>query len=333
MFTKRKASRFLRTVPAMIGAAAVLLAQASPGLAGQYPEKPIHLIVPYAPGGTTDIVSRVLAQALGKELSQPVVVENRAGAGGMVGAAALARAEADGYTLGTATVSTVATGPLTAAKPSYDPLKAFTPVGLIAFVPNVLTVYPGIPAQNLKEFVSLLKANPGKYSFASSGVGSIAHLDGELFKSLTDVQMTHVPYRGSGPALNDTAAGQVAAQFDNLSSSLAFIQAGKLRALAVASEKRVPQLPDVPTYAEAGIPQMNNMAWFGVVGPKGLPDPVRDRLLSAMSKVLSDPAVIEIMHRNGAEPKAMTPQAFGQVIEREYALRKRIVEERHITIE
>jgi len=296
-----------------------------------YPDKPIQLVVPYAPGGTTDIVGRLVAQELGRQLGQPVIVENRAGAGGMVGAAAVARARPDGYTLGVATVSTLATAPLTASRPAYDPLADFTPVSLIAYVPNVLTVYPGTPAQTLAEFVALLRANPGKYSYASSGVGSIAHLDGELFKSLAHVDMVHVPYRGSGPALNDTAAGQVAAQFDNLSSSLAFVQAGRLRALAVASDARAAQLPDVPTYAEAGLPEMNNMAWFGLVGPADLPADVRDALAGATARALAQPAVAQAMRRNGADARATSPAEFAAIIQKEYTLRKGIVDERHIT--
>lgn len=326
----------LRALQAFRAAAPILgiLAVLAPAAAqAQYPVKPIRLLVPYAAGGTTDIVGRVLAQALGTQLGQPVIVENRAGAGGMVGAAAVVRAEADGYTLGMATVSTLATAPLTASKPSYDPMTDFTPISLVAFVPNVLTVNPGIPAATVAQFVALLKANPGKYSYASSGVGSIAHLDGELFKALTQTDIAHVPYRGSGPALNDTAAGQVAAQFDNLSSSLAFIKAGKLRALAVASADRVPELPDVPTYAQAGLPKMNNMAWFGLVGPKNLPSDVRDILTKATARALAQPEVIAIMQRNGADPKATTAAGFTQIIQDEYALRKKIVDDQHITVD
>lgn len=311
--------------------AALMLPNAA--FAQKYPVKPIRLLVPYAPGGTTDIVGRVLAQALGAQLGQPVIVENRAGAGGMVGAAALVHSEADGYTLGMATVSTVATAPLTSRKPGYEPLTDFTPISLVANVPNVMTVNPGIPAKTVAEFVALVKANPGKYSYASSGVGSIAHLDGELFKALTKIDIVHVPYRGSGPALNDTAAGQVAAQFDNLSSSLPFIKAGKLRALAVASEQRVAELPDVPTYAQAGLPEMNNMAWFGLVGPKNLPPDIAQVLTQATAKALAQPSVIAVMRSNGAEPKATTAQEFDAIIRHEYQLRKKIVDDQHITVD
>lgn len=215
--------------------------------ADAYPNKPIRLIVPFAAGGTTDIVARVVAEGLGRELGQAVVVENRGGGGGSIGADALARSTPDGYTLGVATVSTMATNPATNPKTPYNPLKDFAPITNMVNVPNVLTVNPAVPAKSVAEFVALLKANPGKYSYASSGAGGIGHLDGELFKSLTQTDMVHVPYRGSGPALNDVIAGQVNAQFDNLPSSMPHIQAGKLRALAIAAPKRLPALPDVPT--------------------------------------------------------------------------------------
>ena len=216
--------------------------------ADPYPNKPIRLIVPFAAGGTTDIVARIVSEGLGRELGQPVVVENRGGGGGSIGADALVRSAPDGYTLGVATVSTMATNPATNPKNPYNPLTDFAPITNMVNVPNVLTVNPAVPAKNLAEFIALLKANPGKYAYASSGAGGIGHLDGELFKSLTKTDMVHVPYRGSGPALNDVIAGQVNAQFDNLPSSMPHIQAGKLRALAVAAPKRLPALPDVPTF-------------------------------------------------------------------------------------
>ncbi|WP_420997675.1 Bug family tripartite tricarboxylate transporter substrate binding protein [Cupriavidus sp. 30B13] len=308
-----------------------LFCAATVAAAETFPAKPIHLIVPYASGGTTDIVGRAMALELGKRLGQPVVVDNRGGAGGMIGAAAVARADPDGYTLGIATVSTLATAPLTSRKPSYDAMTDFTPISLIAFVPNVLTVNPGVPARSMAEFIALLKANPGKYSYATSGVGSIAHLDGELFKRLTQTQMTHVPYRGSGPALSDTVAGQVAAQFDNVTSSLAFIKSGKLRALAVASTRRIPELPDVPTYAEAGLPEMNNMAWFGLVGPRNLPPEVRKILGDAVTNALRSPEFVAVLQRNGAVPQPLTTEKFVEIIHREYKLREKIVVSQHIT--
>ena len=298
--------------------------------ADAYPNKPIRLIVPFAAGGTTDIVARVVAEGLGRELGQAVVVENRGGGGGSIGADALARSTPDGYTLGVATVSTMATNPATNPKTPYNPLKDFAPITNMVNVPNVLTVNPAVPAKSVAEFVALLKANPGKYSYASSGAGGIGHLDGELFKSLTKTDMVHVPYRGSGPALNDVIAGQVNAQFDNLPSSMPHIQAGKLRALAVAAPKRLPALPDVPTFSEGGLPEMDNMAWYGLVAPAGTPQAVIDRIHDATVKALKDPKIIQRLADGGSLVDGNTPAEYAAQIKRELELRQRIAKERNI---
>ena len=298
--------------------------------ADAYPNKPIRLIVPFAAGGTTDIVARVVAEGLGRELGQAVVVENRGGGGGSIGADALARSTPDGYTLGVATVSTMATNPATNPKNPYNPLKDFAPITNMVNVPNVLTVNPAVPAKTTAEFIALLKANPGKYSYASSGAGGIGHLDGELFKSLTKTDMVHVPYRGSGPALNDVIAGQVNAQFDNLPSSMPHIQAGKLRALAVAAPKRLPTLPDVPTFAEGGLPEMDNMAWYGLVAPAGTPQAVIDRIHDATVKALKDPKIIQRLADGGSLVDGNTPAEYAAQIKRELELRQRIAKERNI---
>lgn len=297
--------------------------------ADAYPNKPIRLIVPFAAGGTTDIVARVVAEGLGRELGQAVVVENRGG-GGSIGADALARSTPDGYTLGVATVSTMATNPATNPKTPYNPLKDFAPITNMVNVPNVLTVNPAVPAKSVAEFVALLKANPGKYSYASSGAGGIGHLDGELFKSLTQTDMVHVPYRGSGPALNDVIAGQVNAQFDNLPSSMPHIQAGKLRALAIAAPKRLPALPDVPTFAEGGLPEMDNMAWYGLVAPAGTPQAVIDRIHDATVKALKDPKIAQRLADGGSLVDGNTPAEYAAQIKRELELRQRIAKERNI---
>ncbi|CAB3829514.1 hypothetical protein LMG26858_00620 [Achromobacter anxifer] len=298
--------------------------------ADPYPNKPIRLIVPFAAGGTTDIVARVVADGLGRELGQPVIVENRGGGGGSIGADALARSTPDGYTLGVATVSTMATNPATNPKNPYNPLTDFAPITNMVNVPNVLTVNPAVPAKSLAEFIALLKANPGKYSYASSGAGGIGHLDGELFKSLTKTDMVHVPYRGSGPALNDVIAGQVNAQFDNLPSSMPHIQAGKLRALAVAAPKRLPALPDVPTFAEGGLPEMDNMAWYGLVAPAGTPQTVIDRIHDATVKALKDPKIVQRLADGGSLVDGNTPAEYAAQIKRELELRQRIAKERNI---
>ncbi len=304
----------------------------TPGAHAQdtYPNRAITWIVPFAAGGTTDIVARVVAEGLGRELGQAVVVENRGGGGGSIGADALVRSAPDGYTLGVATVSTMATNPATNPKNPYNPLKDFAPITNMVNVPNVLTVNPAVPAKTMAEFIALLKANPGKYSYASSGAGGIGHLDGELFKSLTKTDMVHVPYRGSGPALNDVIAGQVNAQFDNLPSSMPHIQAGKLRALAVAAPKRLPTLPDVPTFSEGGLPEMDNMAWYGLVAPAGTPQAVIDRIHDATVKALKDPKIIQRLADGGSLVDGNTPAEYAAQIKRELELRQRIAKERNI---
>ena len=299
-----------------------------------WPTKPIRLVVPFAPGGTTDIVARILTERLSKELGQVVVVENRAGGGGMIGAELVAKAAPDGYTLGVATVSTLATIPATTAKMPYDPVKDFTPIINLVNVPNVMTVNPkNIRVKDMKAFIALLKANPGKYSYASSGTGGISHLDGELFKALTGTFIVHIPYRGSGPALNDTIAGQVDIQMDNLPSSIPHIKAGKLHALAVMSDKRIDALPDVPTFAEVGLKEANNMAWYGLVGPAHLAPEIVAKVNTAANAALKDANVLARFAEGGSIAAGGTPQAFVQTAARELALRRDIVKKQKITLD
>ncbi len=316
-----------------LSAAAMLLAASGAVLAQAYPSHPIRLIVPFAAGGTTDIVARIVGDKLGRELGQPIVIENRGGGGGMIGADAVAKSQADGYILGVATVSTLATIPATTAKMPYDAGKDFTLIINLVKVPNVMTVNPKVPANNMKEFIALLKANPGKYSYASSGTGGISHLDGELFKVLTGTYMVHIPYKGSGPALNDTVAGQVEVEFDNLPSSIPFIKAGKLRALGMQSDKRVESLPDVPTFAELGLKEANNMAWYGLVGPAGLPKEVVAKVNAVANKTLGDPDVIRHLADGGSIPDGGTPEHFFEVAKKELALRRDIVKKQNIKLE
>jgi tripartite-type tricarboxylate transporter receptor subunit TctC len=322
-----------RRIPAAVFAAALALLPAL-GHAQTYPTKPIRLVVPFAPGGTTDIVARIVADKMSRDFGQTVIVENRAGGGGMIGADLVAKSAPDGYILGVATVSTMATIPATTAKMPYDPLKDFTPIISLVNVPNVITVNPTkVPVKDMKEFIALLKKNPGKFSYASSGTGGISHLDGELFKLLTGTFMVHIPYRGSGPALNDTIAGQVDAQMDNLPSSLPHIQSGKLRALAVMSDKRVAALPDVPTFAEVGLKAANNMAWYGIVAPAGLPPAIAQRIHDAALKALNDPDSKKRFAENGSIVDGGTAQDFDKKIRAELALRKDIVVKQKIKLE
>ncbi|WP_459615475.1 tripartite tricarboxylate transporter substrate binding protein BugE [Bordetella sp. 2513F-2] len=318
--------------PLLRAAAALILGLAAGAAAAAYPDKPVRLIVPFAAGGTTDIVARIVATGLSKELGQPVVVENRGGGGGSIGADALARSPNDGYTLGVATVSTMATNPATNPNTPYDPVKDFAPITNLVNVPNVMTINPQVPAQDMKSFIALLKANPGKYSYASSGTGGISHLDGELFKSITKTDMVHVPYRGSGPALNDTLAGQVNAQFDNLPSSIPHIKAGKLRALAVAAPKRLDYLPDVPTFAEVGLAEVNNMAWYGLLAPAGTPQEVIKKVHDAAVKALQLPEVRDRLVESGSLVDGNTPEEFAAQIQRELELRRRIAKEQNIQL-
>ena len=316
-----------------IAAAAMSLMAASPLVMAQaYPSKPVRLVVPFAPGGTTDIVARIISEKMGAALGQTVVVENKAGAGGVIGAVEVVKAAPDGYTLSMATVSTTAANPAINPKIPYDPVADFVPIMNIAATPNLIAVHPSFPAKDYKSFMQQLKSNPGKYSYASSGTGGIGHLQTELFKSLSGTFITHIPYRGAGPALNDTVAGQVPIIFDNLPSALPFVKEGRLVPIVVAAPQRLAVLPDVPTFKEMGLEPVNRMAYYGLLAPKGTPKEIIDKLHAAAKTALQDPGVRQRIEATGSLIVGNSPAEFAEQIKAELAVYRKVVAQQKLSL-
>lgn len=294
--------------------AAGFMLAALPVFAQAWPAKPIRYIVPFAPGGTTDIIARVVGEKLGAALGQQIVIDNKAGQGGSVGTAELARAAPDGYTIGGGTISSHGINATLYDKLSYDPVTSFAPITLYATQPNVLLVHPSVPANNVKDFVDLLKANPDKYSFGSAGTGTSQHISGEMFKTIAGVKMQHVPYRGSGQMLPELLGGTLPVAFDNIASAIPHIKAGKLRALAVTTAKRSAVAPDVPTLAESGLAGYELSSWQAVFAPAGTPKPVVDRLYAEIAKILQMPDVAKRLTDLGLDLSGMPPAELAALV-------------------
>jgi tripartite-type tricarboxylate transporter receptor subunit TctC len=292
------------------------LACASAAYAQAWPSKPVRYIVPFPPGGATDILARSIADKLSPTLGQPVIVENRAGAGGNLGTELAAKAAPDGYTILMVTVAQSISESLY-AKLGYNLMRDLAPVILVARVPNVMVVHPSVPARSVKEFIDYAKANPGKVNFASSGSGTSIHMSGELFKMLTGVDIVHVPYKGSAAALTDLLGGQVSVMFDNLPPSMSHIKSGKLRALAITTTTRYSTLPELPTMVEAGVPGYESSSWFGIMVPTGTPKDVVARLNAEARKIMAMPDVRERFDQQGAIASPGTPEDFDRFIRAE----------------
>jgi tripartite-type tricarboxylate transporter receptor subunit TctC len=309
------------------------LSLSAPALAQDYPSRPINLVVPFAAGGSTDLVGRIIAEAMSKELGQQVLVVNQAGAGGVLGATAVADAPADGYTILMGTIATHALSASLYATPPFDPEKDFEPISLLVTVPNVLLVNPDFPAQNVEELIALLKAEPDKHAYASSGNGTPLHLSGELFKSMTGTDMVHVPYQGSGPALVDALSGAVPIIFDNLPSATEHMKAGTLRPLGVTTLERAASFPDVPTIDEAGVPGYETNTWNALFAPAGTPDAIVARLNEAAVAAVSDPAVSARLAEVGAVVVGSSADELSAHVAAEVARWKPVVEAAGVKIQ
>ncbi|MET0680454.1 MAG: tripartite tricarboxylate transporter substrate binding protein [Burkholderiales bacterium] len=301
-----------RTIAALAGLALAVLPQLA--LAQAYPAKPVRLVVPFPPGGSTDIVARIVAQKLGERLGQQVVVENRGGAGGTIGTETVAKAAADGHTLVLATTSTHVVAPSVYAKIGYDPVKDFAPISLLAVTPYLLVVNPEVKVSSLKEFVGYVKARPGKLNYASAGTGSTTHLAMEMLKSAAGLYIVHIPYNGNGPAGTAVIAGQVEVLFGSLPAVLPHAKSGRVRPLAVGTPKRSPSLPEVPTVAESGFAGFDASLWLAIMAPAGTPPAVIDRLHKEVLAAIAAPDASDALNKAGAEPITSTPAELAGMV-------------------
>ena len=311
----------------LLAAAATLAVAGTAAAQADFPSKPLTMIVPFSAGGTTDILARIVGQALTVDLGQSVIIENKPGAGGNIGAQQAARAKADGYTVFMGTVGTHAINQALYKKLPYDPIKDFVPLSRVATVPNLLVAHPSRPYQTVQELISYAKAHPGDVTYGSPGAGASPHVSGALFQSLTGAEITHIPYKGSAPAVSDLLGNQIAIMFDNMPSAIQHVRSGKLRAIAVTTAKRSPELPDVPTIAEAGVPGYEATSWFGLWAPAGTPAPVLEKLQASLTKVLKDPAVVKKIADQGGEVVIDTPAQFDAFIKAEAAKWGKVVKD------
>jgi tripartite-type tricarboxylate transporter receptor subunit TctC len=313
----------------LIKAALLLLVLSVPAFAQDYPNRPVRLIIPFPPGGSNDVVGRMVAKQLSEKMGQQVFVDNRGGAGGTIGTEAVAKADPDGYTLAIVSIAHAVNPAL--YKLHYDPIKSFTPISILATGPNVLVVNPESPFKTVKDLLAAAKAKPGELNYASAGVGSFQHLGAELFKLTAGVNIVHVPYKGGGPAMQDVIAGHVKIMFSSLVQTTPFIKSGQLIALGTGGAKRNPVLPDVPTIAEAGVPGYVGDNWWGIVAPAGLPKPLADKVYKAVQEALKAPELQAQFEREGAATVDMSSAEFGKYIETEIVKWARVVKEGGIT--
>jgi tripartite-type tricarboxylate transporter receptor subunit TctC len=313
-------------------AAALLLALSAAAAADDYPNRPVRLIIPFPPGGSNDVVGRLVANQLSAKLGQQVYVDNRGGAGGLIGTEACAAAAPDGYTLCIVSIAH-AVNPSLHHKLNFDPIKSFTPISILATGPNVLAINPTLPVTSVKELIALAKQKPGELNYASAGVGSFQHLGGELFKLMAGVDIVHVPYKGGGPAMQDVVSGHVKIMFSSLIQTTPFIQSGQLKALGTGGAKRSAVLPDVPTIAEAGVPGYVADNWWGIAAPAGLPAPMVDKVYAATQAALKAPELQAQFAREGAVTVEMSTAAFDEYIKTEIDKWARVVKQAHMSVQ